>query len=149
MMKRLAYTTGTALCAFALVAGSVYAKSADRHGPVQFETLDRDGDGQITREEMAAQRGDRFEEADTDGDGKLSLAEIEARAAARAKERAGKLMTRLDSDGDGFVSADEMQPGPRADRRFDRADSDGNGAISKVEFESAKNHMKGRRGQIE
>jgi Ca2+-binding EF-hand superfamily protein len=44
-----------------------------------FKRLDRNGDGVITRDEMAKKPGkDHFEEADTDHDGQLSKEEIQA-----------------------------------------------------------------------
>jgi hypothetical protein len=148
-MKRFIFQCGFALCAFTLAATPVHATSEDRRGPVQFETLDRDGDGQISREEIEEQRNDRFKDADLNGDGLLSLEEMQQNAAMRAKDRAEQMHARLDRNGDGFISAEEAEPGPRAERRFDRLDSDGDGAISKAEFESARTRMRERHGNLE
>lgn len=148
-MRRFIRKSGFVLFAFALATGPVYAQSQQRHGSIEFETLDRDGDGQITRDEMTARRADRFRKADVNGDGLLSLQEMQEQAVARAQERAEKMFSRLDSDGDGFISGDEIEPGPGASRRFDRFDSDGDGSINKEEFEAARTRMRERHGKLE
>lgn len=56
------------------------------HGP---GALDRDGDGQVTREEFAAPMNDHFARLDSDGDGRLSTAELSAR---RAPEGEGDVL---------------------------------------------------------
>ena len=45
------------------------------HGP---GTLDKDGDGQVSREEFAAPMNDHFARVDKDGDGRLSTEELSA-----------------------------------------------------------------------
>jgi hypothetical protein len=45
------------------------------HGP---GSLDRDGDGQVSREEFAAPMNDHFARVDKDGDGRLSAQELSA-----------------------------------------------------------------------
>jgi hypothetical protein len=45
-------------------------------GPEGHGTLDRDGDGQITREEFVAPMNEHFARMDADGDGRLSTAEM-------------------------------------------------------------------------
>lgn len=45
------------------------------HGP---GSLDKDGDGQVTREEFTAPMNDHFARVDTDGDGRLSTEELSA-----------------------------------------------------------------------
>ncbi|MDP3801309.1 EF-hand domain-containing protein [Brevundimonas sp.] len=51
--------------------------------------LDRDGDGQITREEFAAPMNDHFARMDKDGDGRLSTDELTAGHAAMAGAHGG------------------------------------------------------------
>jgi len=114
-----------------------------QHGPAfDFEELDADGDGRITRDEMAAQAQARFGAADADGDGKLSPQEMAERMQARMMERMARrveqMIARQDSDGDGLLSMEEMQAG-RMGRMFDRHDADGDGAISAEEFEDMAN----------
>lgn len=131
----------------AILAGTV-VQAEDGHGHMGhqgerpgFETLDADGDGQVTRDEIAGRMQARFDAADTDGDGKLSRAELSARIEARQAEhrerRLNWMMEHRDADGDGALAMDEMRGG-RAGHFFDRMDHDGDGAVSAEEFEKMK-----------
>ncbi len=119
------------------------AVTAAPHGSrIDFETLDADGNGEITQAELTAQAEARFAEADTNGDGNLSVEELTARAEGKSQERMerriAKMIERRDANGDGVLSAEEMRPDEsRAERRFDKLDADDNGSISKEEFETA------------
>jgi Ca2+-binding EF-hand superfamily protein len=119
-------------------------------GAFDFAAIDSDGDGKITRDELAAHRAARLAAMDTDKDGKLSEAELRAhvmeRAGERAEAMAARMIERLDSDGDGLVSAEEMAAGPARLDIFDRIDRDGDGAISEAEAEAARKHMARRMG---
>jgi len=77
-----------------------------------------------------------------------------------AQQRVGKriagMIERLDKNGDGLLSRDEMQMAGRGDHKdrtgkmFERFDEDGSGGISQQEFDEAKAQMgerhKGRSG---
>jgi Ca2+-binding EF-hand superfamily protein len=132
----------------ALAATTVVAKPGGFGGmgpKVQFEELDTDGNGEITKAEMEAHKASRFATADSNGDGKLSAEEMAAQARKRATKRVGKMISRLDKDGDGMLSQEEMaNRGGRHGDMFVRVDSDGNGAISKEEFEQARQHRGGK-----
>lgn len=119
------------------------AASGDGKGPRHsFEDLDTNADGQLTKEEMQAHMQGRFDEADSNGDGVLSLEEMQAHAAAKAAERAGRMIEHLDKDGDGGVSFEEMQARRGGGKMFERADTDGDGAITKAEFDAAREKMR-------
>lgn len=113
-------------------------------GPHDFSTLDADGNGQITQEEMTAHGAARFTRIDTDGDGFLSAAELEAAGSERAKKRSARMLKHLDADGDGQLSQAEMEKRGRGGKMFSRIDADGSGGISEEEFATAQKHMKKR-----
>lgn len=119
-------------------------------GRPDFSELDADGDGQLTADELRAPMRERFDTADTDGDGEITQEEITARAVERAEERAARMgarmMERLDRDGNGSISFDEMRMGDQrdmAERMIDRLDRDDDGTVS--EEEMARRHD--RRGR--
>lgn len=112
---------------------------------MQFEELDADGNGEITKAEMDAHKAARFKTADSNSDGKLSAEEMLAMAQERAQKRTQKMIERFDTDGDGALSESELpKPGRRGDM-FKRMDADGSGGISKEEFEQAAKHRGGKR----
>ena len=136
----IALTTGIAV---ALTA--VTAMADNRREPVQFETLDTDGNGALTQEELQARGDARFNEIDADADGFLSEAELANAGRENANQRAARILSRLDANNDGKLGRDEMRP--RNDgRMFERADADGNGSISEEEFAELQSQMRKRRG---
>ena len=136
----------------ALLSGVVMtaaaAQGAEQRERPDFATLDLNGDGGITLEEMQAQGAAWFAEADTDGDGALSVAEMTAAAQARAADRAAQMLERLDANGDGLLQQSEMQPrgGAGMERMFSRLDSNEDGTITEAEFAAAKERFGERRG---
>lgn len=113
---------------------------------MSFETLDADGNGEVTKAEMEAHKAARFSASDSNSDGKLSAEELVAQAQKHAAKRVEKMISHLDSDGDGMLSAEEMaNRGGRHGDMFKRIDQDGNGSISKDEFEQAREHRGGKR----
>lgn len=146
------------LLALVLAGGIAGVASAD--GPsgdrgmrgADFETLDTNGDGLLTAEDLAAAAGARFAEFDADGDGTISEAEFIDRIRANAGERAADWFARLDADGDGVLSRDtfEARRGDRSrgmNRMLSRFDADGDGGIDAGEFETARAEMRDRRHQ--
>ncbi len=138
----------SAIAALALGGTAVWAAGQGKgmmkgaHAPMmQFDEIDANGDGTVTREEITAGIEARFDKADTNGDGTLTAEEMAAQMAermqARMEARAQRMITVRDANGDGVLSADEMGSPTPEGRMMARFDTDGDGAISKEEFDSA------------
>ena len=145
------FLAGIVVAGVAVTATAALAMGSGFGGPrheMSFDALDRDGNGEVTREEMQMRAQDRFARADSDGDGRLTRDEMMTAAQARMEDRVGRMIERFDADGDGAVSMDEM-PRPdekRSARMFDMIDSDDSGGISKEEFAEMRDQMGKRRG---
>ena len=125
-------------------------------GPIfDFETLDADKDGKVTKAEITAARTAHVTAADANSDGKLSVDELAAmqmaRMAERANDRATRMVAELDVDGDGMLTVSELIVRPMPDRMFDRLDADGDEAISQAEVDAMQaqmqDRMQGKRGR--
>lgn len=154
------FTTGAAIAA--LVAATVAtAALADRGQGMQgmqggrgamllemFDAIDADKDGKLTKAELEAHRAAEFAAADTNSDGLLDAGELAAqhlaRMAATAADRSAQMIARMDDNGDGSLSVDEMQQ-TMMDRGFSRLDADNDGAITKAEAEAAGDRFSDRR----
>jgi len=110
-----------------------------------FAGMDPDGDGRVTREEVAAFRAARFDVLDANHDGKLQPTE---RGAVRPNgARPGDAaFRRLDTDGDGRITGEEMERARKGAARravdtkglFDRADANHDGNVDRAEWEAAR-----------
>lgn len=136
--------------AVAVGTGAAYAQDRGHRGEgMTFETLDADGSGEITLEDIEALKVQRFAEFDANGDGSVTADEFSAHAQARAAERAAEMFARLDADGDGSLSRDVLEgrmgqaPG---ERLLTRLDADKSGGVSAEEFEAAKAKFAEHRG---
>jgi len=124
-------------------------KGAQKGPRFNFEEIDANADGKITQDEIAAHRDARFAEQDTNGDGVLSQEELVAAVVEQAQQRASKriehMMIEKDANDDGVLSADEMIDGDRASRMFSRLDKDGDGAVTQDEAAEAFAKLRGKR----
>lgn len=95
--------------------GSVTRAEMASHGAAMFARMDANGDGVINAEDRAARRAEMFAKADTNGDGELSQAEMEARRDARMErrearaERMAERFANMDTDNSGGLTQEEMQ----------------------------------------
>lgn len=159
-MKRAVLLSGLAALALtSLSVGAIAQQSDMRQAPrgpqggprMEFATLDANGDGQVTQDELDAAHAARFAEVDTDGNGTVTAEEMVAHMQAMAEQRredrqarmAERMIARMDQNDDGVLSADEMKPGaaPTPKTMFERLDKDGDGAISQDEFAAAQARM--------
>ena len=115
-----------------------------------FTRLDRDGDGELTTDELppgiAEQFANLFTQADRDGDQRVTEQEflqLQARLARRANAKPGvaggqritQLLQRADRNQDGQLSRREAPPFLAT--RFGQIDADGNGQLDRQELTRA------------
>ncbi len=143
----LAKATLIAAGAALLITPAISFAKGGHQGPrASFETLDADGNGEVTMTEMQAAGFARFAAADANGDGFLSADEITQKDSERAAKRVARMIEKRDANGDGQLSLEEMQPDEeRVAKRFARVDADGNGTISQEEFDAMKKHRQSAR----
>lgn len=154
-MKTSLSTRALALCAWAtaaMLAGTAMAGDAAdatgsaKDGPRGIMRADTNGDGKVSKEEIAAlqdkQQGDWFDKIDADKDGFLTEEEVRQARDARRDHRRGEMKARMDehfkqtdANGDGQLSLDEVQAKmPKLAERFTTLDADKNGTLSKDEL---------------
>lgn len=111
-----------------------------------FAVLDKNGDGVISREEAGARPmlAKMFDKMDTNKDGVLSKDEMKV-VREKIKERH---MAKLDTDRDGRISRAEAATHPKLADRFDRIDSNGDGYLSKDELMAAREAHRARIAKI-
>jgi len=121
------------LVAVALSAAFSVASAASTDGsPARgFASLDKNGDGVISRDEAAAhpRLAESFDRIDTNKDGVLSQDELRAARQAHHADR-----PKLDANGDGMISRDEAKNAPRLMANFDAIDTNKDGMISRDEM---------------
>ncbi|MCA8884239.1 MAG: EF-hand domain-containing protein [Rhodobacteraceae bacterium] len=136
MKKTLALMALTGLVAVPLAAGPLFALDRSGMGP-DFATLDQNSDGVVTAEEIAARHQARFADADADGNGTLSREELAAgigkMQAERMQQGADRMIARFDKNGDGALSQDELPSGPQ-DGMLKRLDANNDGQLDQQEF---------------
>jgi Ca2+-binding EF-hand superfamily protein len=108
-----------------------------------FERLDANKDGKVTKAEYDAARAAEFKAADKNGDGSVGKEEFAAYGDQRRGDFVDRMFARLDKNGDGKLTADELK-GARGDRA-DRGDRRGRGdrAGRGINFERADAAKKG------
>lgn len=108
----------------------------------RFKTLDTNGDGKLSRAEVQAAPGlaGKFDDIDTNRDGEITPQELRAYhqahrgGAAAAKGGALGPLSKLDANGDGYLSRDEVAGHPRLAADFDQLDTDHDGRLSPAEL---------------
>jgi hypothetical protein len=107
----------------------------------KFAQVDTNHDGVISRDEAAAapQLASRFDEVDADKDGRVTPAELKNHAKShRLNNKGAGAFTKLDSNGDGVVTRDEVAANPKLSRKFEAADMDRDGRVTADEAKAAR-----------
>lgn len=133
-MKQKFYVLIAAL--MAALSGPAFSADSQTGLPV-LQRLDQNKDSAVTRDEIQEARGKLFARLDANGDGAIDKDETERLRdsimdhAMAMQAFVANQMLRLDTGGDGKVSADEFRA--RAPL-FDLADRDGDEKLSDGEF---------------
>ena len=129
-------TGGTAYAAGPETAGPDGPGGPDGGGPrmmMRFERMDVDDSGDITFEEFSAMLTSRIGDADANKDGKMTVDEIATEIERmRAERMARRLIERFDIDGDGALTAAEIES--RQKKMFALMDRNDDGKIEKDEM---------------
>lgn len=163
--KTITLTALAATVALGAMAPTLADARQGRGQDISFEQFDQNGDGVLSVADIEAARAERFAMIDADGNGSLSPEEFANQRGAARAARAGDRVEELDQNGDGLLSAEEMasaEPGERRGMRkgrrgggdpmqrlvrlIERFDTDGDWALSEAEFDTAKAHMLERHG---
>lgn len=128
---------GSALSIFVFADASAAAVGGGK------AALDKDADGRVTREEAAARPGlaRHFDQFDANKDGFLTREEI----VTGTHQAAVTFFKRVDTDSDGKISRDEAaKSAPRISKQFDLIDSNHDGFISAEELRAAWQHWQAK-----
>jgi Ca2+-binding EF-hand superfamily protein len=93
-----------------------------------LDKADANDDGAVTQEEVDSYRAAKLAEVDASGDGALSIEEFDTLYREMTRSRMVDMFQKLDADGDGVITADEMDA--RAANIVERMDRDGDGVLS-------------------
>ncbi|MDG1169077.1 MAG: EF-hand domain-containing protein [Sulfitobacter sp.] len=127
----------------ALGGVAVSAKTPEKGA--MFAQIDADGDGAVTAQELSAHAAARFAAADADKDGFLTAQEM---LMIRGGKRAEKMLERFDTDGNGQLSAAELDAavqergGKRAKRMMERLDANNDGKLALDEMTAHRDPAK-------
>ncbi len=119
-------------------------KGEGRHGGMRFERLDTNKDGSLSQQEFMAASVMRFSKTDTNADGIITEEELIQRMMRRRAERMAKhLLMRMDYNGDGKVTKDEVES--RAKKRFSLLDGNDDGKLDRAEMRRNASRRQGQR----
>jgi hypothetical protein len=91
--------------------------AVQRQVGVRFRRLDRNGDGKVAPKEVPTMAPERFRRFDANGDGSFTAPELAKVLLEQASARCGSVLARLDHDGDGTLSAADVERPLRVSKR--------------------------------
>lgn len=114
-------------------------------GMPSLEAMDANKDGKVSKDEVTAFRAAQTASVDANKDGKLSVDELAAMhlkaMTDAAKSMAQRMVDRLDTDGDGMLSAAELIGQPMPTNMFDTLDTNKDGLIDQAELDAGRQAM--------
>ncbi len=123
-----------------VTSAELHATMKNRHGQHAMQHLDKNGDGLISREETIAKPRlvQHFDELDTNKDGSLSKDELKA---GHRKVRQARF-AKIDQNNDGHISLPEAESSaPMLAKHFTTIDTNGDGFLTPEELQAAhRNH---------
>ncbi|MEZ5895007.1 MAG: hypothetical protein R3C51_01280 [Parvularculaceae bacterium] len=131
------------IAASAVSIGLGVAAEGDSARDGRFSRFDADGDGKVAVSELDEKHKAFIEKADADNDGYITQDEMKTLRDERRSERQARRFP--DANGDGAVDWSEYEAS--AKERFDKLDADGDGSLSQDEMgKGSRDGHKGRRG---
>lgn len=107
-----------------------------------FTEADANKDGTVTKDELAAYQKAEIAGMDANNDGFVTADEMKAFILAKMADRAAAMADKRigadDKDGDGKLSLAELQNDDRMQRMFARLDANGDGTLTKDELDKAR-----------
>ncbi len=106
----------------------------------RLKAADTNHDGLISREEAKAlpRIAEQFDAIDANRDGQISADELRAFHQSQRGAARGEMWKRLDADGDGRLSRQEVASHPRLANDFDAIDANKDGFLSPEELQAAR-----------
>jgi hypothetical protein len=119
------------------VAGGMALAFGAYAGDDKMEKMDTNKDGMISAAEHTAGAKSKFGKMDADGDGRVTAAEMDtahssAGGGAAPKMSSAEKIKTIDTDGDGAITAAEHEKGSRG--MFTKMDANGDGNLSAEEM---------------